>query len=454
MLAPVLGATLIVLLVVALVASSRRSRALVLATHEIRESHARRLLQERLVQEKARLDHERSAFLADVSKVVADSLDAPVAVATVARLAVPFLADACVMDLADDEGDLTRVAAVHQDPAVPAALQQRYQAARPIHPLLAQVLRDGRSRLISHGHEADLVAAGEDGWRPVAALLVPLLARGRTLGVVSLFSFESGRRFGPDDRALAEDLARRIALGVDNTRLYHAAVDSHRRFHDLVEGLGAIVWEADAVRRHYTFVSGRAVALVGYALARWHDEADFWLTIQHPDDRADSAAESRAARAEGRDHDLEYRVVTADGRILWMLDLVRVVRHPDGGVRHLRGVMVDITQGKRAELAQREGEEARRHAAALASVAALANAAAHEINNPLAVIMGNLELVSRRADTPSVIAVRTDAMLAAGRRIAGIVGSMRRITRLENVPSAAELPAMLDLKRSSTADDP
>jgi len=454
MLAPVLGATLIVLLLVALVASWRRSRVVVRATREIREGHARRLLEERLLQEKAVLEQERAAFLADVSKVVADCLDAPIAVATVARLAVPFLADACVMDLADDEGGLRRAAAVHRDPEVAAALGQRYPAARPIHPLLAGVLRDGRPQQLSHGHEADLVAAGDGGWRPMAALLVPLLARGRTLGVVSLFSFESGRRFGPDDRALAEDLARRIALGVDNARLYHAADDAHRRFHDLVEGLGAIVWEADAVRRHHTFVSGRAVALLRHPLSRWHDDPDFWLAVQHPDDRERSAAESRAARAEGRDHDLEYRVVTAEGRILWILDLVRVVRHADGSVRHLRGVMVDVTQGKRAELAQREGEEARRQAAALASVAALANAAAHEINNPLSIILGNLEVVARRPDTAaSTVTLRVDAMLAASRRIAGIVGSMRRITRLESVPAPANLPPMLDLKRSSTSED-
>jgi PAS domain-containing protein len=232
------------------------------------------------------------------------------------------------------------VAVAHRDPEVAAALEHRYPASRTIHPLLARVLRDGRSQTVGHGHEAELVAAVDDSWRPVAALLLPLLARERTLGVVSLFSFESGRRFSADDCAVAEDLARRIALGVDNARLYQSTVDAHRRFHDLVEGLGAIVWEADAVRRHYTFVSGRAVALLGHPLSRWHDEADFWLTLQHPNDREQSSGESRASRATARDHDLEYRVVTADGRILWMLDLVRIVRHPDGTVRQLRGVMV------------------------------------------------------------------------------------------------------------------
>ena len=349
------------------------------------------------------------------------------------------------MDLVDPEGVLTRVASVHAAAADGTALDARYPVAAPMHPLLARVLRDGKAHLVRHGHEADL---------PTGAFVIPLIARGRTLGVVSLFSNEPARHFGPDERVLAEEVTRRAALAVDNARLYHAANDAHRRFHDLVEGLGAIVWEADAVRRHHTFVSGRAVTLLGYPLARWHDDADFWLSIQHPDDRGRSTSLSRAARANADDHDLEYRVAAADGRIVWILDLVRVVRHPDGSVHHLRGVMVDVTQSKRAGLAQREGEEARRQAAALASVAALASAAAHEINNPLAIIQGNLEMFARRSDIPPAVAGRIDVMLAAGRRIAQIVGNMRRITRLRNAPTAADLPPMLDLRRCGSAEGP
>jgi len=123
-------------------------------------------------------------------------------------------------------------------------------------------------------------------------------------------------------------------------------------------------------------------------------------------------------------------------------------------LHHLRGVMVDVTQGKRAELAQRESEEARRQAAALSSVAALAAAAAHEINNPLAIIQGNLEMFARRPDVAPGVAGRIDAMLAAGRRIAQIVRSMRRITRLQSVPASADLPAMLDLRRCGSSEGP
>ena len=441
MLAPAIGALLFGLLSAALIASLRRSRALLRATHALRESHARHLLDERVTQEKVRLQQERAAFLADVSTIVSDTLDAPVALATVARIAVPFLADSCLMDLSDGDGGLARVAAVHADPSDGATLARHFRAAAPVHPLLSRVLREGTPQRMT----ADFAPwIDDDAQAPAGGLLIPLVARGRTLGVMSLFSHSPGRHFSPDERALA----------VDNARLYHAADDARNLFHDLVEGLGAIVWEADAARSAYTFVSGRAVALLGHPLNRWYDEPDFWLSVQHPGDRERSVALNRSATAEGADHPLEYRVVAADGRIVWMLDLVRVVRQADGTVRRLRGVMIDISERKRAELLEREGEEDRRHAAQLASVAELATAAAHEINNPLTIIQGNLDLFMRRPDLPHDVGGRLETMLAAGERIADIVGRMRRIIRLERAPGPAGLPVMLDLRRSTDdADD-
>jgi PAS domain S-box-containing protein len=410
-----------------------------------------RLIQERGTPNRVLTAHERNAFLTHVSELVADSPDIAAVVAIVAHQAVPLLADACIVDLADDDGVLARMASVHQDPEIVDVVARAYPASSPTHPLLARVVGKGRALHVSQGHDADLDGMAGDGCRPAAAFLIPLVVRGRVLGVVSLFSLESGRRFGAGDRALAEDLGHRLALGVENARLSRVVDDTHRRFHDLIDGLGAIVWEADAKRRRCTFVNGRAVAVFGHPLARWHDEPDFWLTVQHPDDRERCAAESRSACAEGRDHDLAYRVVTPDGRVVPVLDLVRVVRHADGRVRHLRGVMLDVTEG--AHAAQRRGDAARDHAAALGSVAALASAAAHEINNPLAIIMGNLEMFARREDIPAGVTVRTNAMLAACRRIGDIVGSMRRITRLENAPPQGGLPPMLDLKRSSMEAD-
>jgi PAS domain S-box-containing protein len=111
------------------------------------------------------------------------------------------------------------------------------------------------------------------------------------------------------------------------------------------------------------------------------------------------------------------------------------VRETDEG--YLEGIAIDISDRKRLEKAEREASELR-------AVANLANAAAHEINNPLTVIVGNLELTAREAgDRPP----RIDQTLKAAKRVQEIVARMRRITRIEMADG--RVPPMLDIRRSS-----
>jgi PAS domain S-box-containing protein len=131
---------------------------------------------------------------------------------------------------------------------------------------------------------------------------------------------------------------------------------AERRLRDLVEGLDAVVWEAESHPARFTFVSEQARALLGYPPERWLDEPGFLLSILHPDDRGWVLEYSAAAAAAGRDHAIEYRVHAADGRTVWVRDTVRVTGVVDGRVR-LRGVMVDVTTRRRAD------DEARRLAA-------------------------------------------------------------------------------------------
>ncbi|MCX6465720.1 MAG: GAF domain-containing protein, partial [Pseudonocardiales bacterium] len=119
----------------------------------------------------------------------------------------------------------------------------------------------------------------------------------------------------------------------------------------LVDGLSAVVWEADAASVAFTFVSDRAEDLLGYPAAAWIGDPDFWPSMIHPDERATVVAHCAAETAAGRDHDLSFRAVAADGRTVWLHDVVHVICDDDGTPRRLQGVMIDVTVQKRAERA-------------------------------------------------------------------------------------------------------
>ncbi len=183
---------------------------------------------------------DASTFLAEVSALLAASLDYAATLKTVAAAAVPRLGDWCAVDLVRDPTTptwpptLDRVAVVHQDPAkiaLAAVLGDRYPTDWSAAVGMAAVLRDGTPMFVPVVTEAMLDAGARDpDHRALLAALefssviaVPLVARGRTLGALTLCHTESARHYDAADLALAEDLARRAALAVDNARLYREA---------------------------------------------------------------------------------------------------------------------------------------------------------------------------------------------------------------------------------------
>jgi len=173
-------------------------------------------------------------FLAEVSIVLATSLDYETTLTAVARLAVPHVADWCVIDMLEPDGTTRRLAVAHADPTqveLAWALGRRYPPALgdPRGPLHA--LRSGQSALAPEIDDDALVASARDPEHLAmlraqgckSSISAALAARGRTLGVVSFAMAESGRRYTAADLALVEDLARRAGMAVDNARLYRDA---------------------------------------------------------------------------------------------------------------------------------------------------------------------------------------------------------------------------------------
>jgi len=181
-------------------------------------------------QEEAAKQTAKLVFLADAATELSSSLDYQTTLARVARLAVPTFADWCAIDLVED-GRLNRLAVEHVDPAkvqLAIDLEQRYPADPDAPSGAWNVMRTGRSELVREVTDEMLVAAAIDEEHLRIArelhlrsgLTVPLVARGRVLGVITWVSAESDRLYGPDDLALAEDLAKRAAIAIDNAELH------------------------------------------------------------------------------------------------------------------------------------------------------------------------------------------------------------------------------------------
>ncbi|HVF03717.1 MAG TPA: GAF domain-containing protein [Frankiaceae bacterium] len=180
--------------------------------------------------DRARVASEKLTFLADASAALAESLDYRTTLRNVSRLAVPRLADWCVIHMPDGER-IEAIAVAHSDPeqlAFADEFQRRYPVTPDAPDGVAWTIRTGQSELTRYQSDEVLVAGAKDEAHLAAlrrlgirsALIVPLAARGRIFGSLSMFYAESGRQYDEGDLALAEDLARRAALAIDNANLF------------------------------------------------------------------------------------------------------------------------------------------------------------------------------------------------------------------------------------------
>jgi PAS domain S-box-containing protein len=197
---------------------------------------------------------EAQRFLVEAGVVLAASLNYPATLAAVAKLAVPRIADWARVDAVED-GRLRTLAVEHVDPK---KVELAFELARryPENPDAEQgpplVLRTGKSELATEISEEQLAELAQDDFHlglvhelgVQSYMCVPLVAHGELFGVISLVSAESGRRYGPEDLALAEELARRAGIAVENARLYRE-VEERAQAARVLETVGDGVFVVD-----------------------------------------------------------------------------------------------------------------------------------------------------------------------------------------------------------------
>ncbi|MEH2280199.1 MAG: AAA family ATPase [Nostoc sp.] len=206
-----------------------------------KQSEAERiqLIQEQTARQEAEADQQRAGFLAQVSATLASSLDYESTLASVANLVVPYFADWCGVDLLQDNQSINRVAVAHRDPEkvkLGWELYQRYPRKLDAPEGVPKVLRTGVAEMVAEISDAALAAAIPDAehlriLRELglkSCIILPLMARERIFGAISFVTAESEHRYSTADLSLAEDIAHRAAIAIDNARLYQEAQQAQR----------------------------------------------------------------------------------------------------------------------------------------------------------------------------------------------------------------------------------
>ncbi|MDQ3044187.1 MAG: GAF domain-containing protein [Chloroflexota bacterium] len=213
---------------------------------------ARLYSSEREARYAAEAAQRRLAFLAGASELLASTRDIEEALALLARLAIPAIADWCAVDLIEPDRTLRRLIVAHSDPESERFAHEfalRYPTDIGGENGIAQVVATGEPVLMPEVSDELLQVAARDEihldmLRKLglgSLIIVPLTARGGVMGVLTLAMAESDRHFGAEDLALASDLARRVATAMDNARLYAEARLAERQIRDDAERLTVLV---------------------------------------------------------------------------------------------------------------------------------------------------------------------------------------------------------------------
>jgi signal transduction histidine kinase/CheY-like chemotaxis protein/PAS domain-containing protein len=312
----------------------------------------------------ARVRERHLAFLAEASSTLGRSLDYDTTLAAVGRLAVPFLADGCVVNLLGDGGRMP-VAITHRDPGKERLAREFYQR----YPIRSDPQREERPRLFelitddlrSHfARDAEHLALMQQ-LDIRSAIRVPLIARGRTLGALSILRTGPSVAYQPGDVNLAADLAARCALAIDNARLYREAQDeiverrrAEERLRESEERLelalqvgraGTWDWDVETGQMRV----GWPVAEEQGPLTVFTGSYDDFLARVFIDDRPRVIETLAEALVAGGPFEIECRALPARTGLRWTATKGNVFRDATGKAVRVLGVPIDITERKHAE---------------------------------------------------------------------------------------------------------
>jgi PAS domain S-box-containing protein len=226
-------------------------------------------------------------------------------------------------------------------------------------------------------------------------LVVPIFSNSRIVALAAVANKPT--QYTEEDAEQINAFVTSAQTILEKRQAEEALKEAEQRYRELVEGLDAIVWEADAQTWQFTFVSKRAEAILGYPVNQWLSEPNFWIDHIHPDDRNEAVSFCQLYTQKGRDHEFEYRMIAADGSVVWLRDVV-TVECAEGKPVRLKGVMIDITPLKKAEEEKEKIQAQLLQAQKMEAIGRLAGGVAHDFNNLLTTIQGYTDLIMMKID--------------------------------------------------------
>ena len=241
--------------------------------------------------------------------------------------------------------------------------------------------------------------------------LTPLLCEARAIlhsGELKWIKYASRPERQPDgsivwDGVMLDITAQQAAL-CERNRAEAELAASRQKYYNLIQSIDGVVWEYDLIAERFNFVSDRAVAILGYPIADWF-EADFWELHLHPEDFEETRAICQEAIVNHRNCEVEYRLIAADERVIWIYDTFTIIDDDGGHPIATSGLFIDITERKQVETQLQQTN----HRLELTNTELLRTTRlkddflatmSHELRTPLNAILGMSEALQERIFGP------------------------------------------------------